>query len=255
MQPTFLPWSGYFHLMAEVDTFVFLDDVQLAKPSWQTRNRILFRGSPHFLTVPTQGSRNQFIHQTRLATEPFREKHLAFLRHAYGRHPFGQDAIELLEASYSGAALELLAPLNERFIVLAARMLKISPRFVRASSLGASGKKSDHLLRILQTLGSVEYLSPRGSLGYIEEEGILSASGIAVSYQEFTPEPYSQWGASEFVSHLSILDVIANLGPEEAAQYVRGLAPTRPGSPSVPGHSPEKRGIEPGGAARGLHSL
>ena len=28
MQPMYLPWAGYFNLIAAVDTFVFLDDVQ-----------------------------------------------------------------------------------------------------------------------------------------------------------------------------------------------------------------------------------
>ena len=40
MQPTFLPWLGYFDLMDQVDTFIFLDNVQFEKQSWQQRNRI-----------------------------------------------------------------------------------------------------------------------------------------------------------------------------------------------------------------------
>ena len=40
MQPTYLPWAGYFSLMKKVDTFVFLDSVQFERRSWQQRNRI-----------------------------------------------------------------------------------------------------------------------------------------------------------------------------------------------------------------------
>ena len=36
MQPTFLPWAGYFRLAVNVDSFVFLDDAQLSRQSWQT---------------------------------------------------------------------------------------------------------------------------------------------------------------------------------------------------------------------------
>lgn len=248
MQPTFLPWSGYFHLMAEVDTFVLLDDVQLAKPSWQTRNRILFRGSPHFLTVPTQGSRNQLICETLLAPEPFREKHLTFLRHAYARHPFGQEAISLLELAYQIPDIGRLGQLNEALIVEIARRLQVSPRLERASALGAYGKKSNHLRAILERLGSKEYLSPRGSMGYIEEEGALEAAGISVTYQDFTPSPYLQPGAPEFVSHLSILDVVANLGTQGAADYIRGRAQTEPTSSSASARPPEKRETGRGGA-------
>ena len=34
MQPTYLPWSGYFGLMQSVDVFVLLDSVQFARRSW-----------------------------------------------------------------------------------------------------------------------------------------------------------------------------------------------------------------------------
>ena len=54
MQPMYLPWAGYFNLIAAVDTFVFLDDVQLERQSWQTRNRILLGGKEVLLSVPTQ---------------------------------------------------------------------------------------------------------------------------------------------------------------------------------------------------------
>ena len=40
MQPTYLPWIGYFDLIDEADTFVFLDNVQFEKQSWQQRNRV-----------------------------------------------------------------------------------------------------------------------------------------------------------------------------------------------------------------------
>ena len=32
MQPTYLPWAGYFNLIQQTDAFVFLDDVQFSRP-------------------------------------------------------------------------------------------------------------------------------------------------------------------------------------------------------------------------------
>ena len=52
MQPTYLPWAGYFNLISSSDFFVFLDDVQFSKQSWQNRNRILIGDKMHWLTVP-----------------------------------------------------------------------------------------------------------------------------------------------------------------------------------------------------------
>ena len=40
MQPTYLPWYGYFGLIDYVDEFIFLNNVQFEKRSWQSRNLI-----------------------------------------------------------------------------------------------------------------------------------------------------------------------------------------------------------------------
>ena len=52
MQPTFLPWLGYFQLINSVDKFVFLDDVQYSKGSWHNRNQILLSGKKQWITIP-----------------------------------------------------------------------------------------------------------------------------------------------------------------------------------------------------------
>ena len=52
MQPTFLPWIGYFSMMSEVDKFVLLDDVQFERRSWQQRNKILTSNGPIWLAMP-----------------------------------------------------------------------------------------------------------------------------------------------------------------------------------------------------------
>ncbi len=51
MQPTFLPWIGYFDMIDQVDKFIFLDHVQLQKQSWQTRNRIKINDKESFINV------------------------------------------------------------------------------------------------------------------------------------------------------------------------------------------------------------
>ena len=52
MQPTFIPWAGYFGLIKLVDQFVFLDDVQFDRRSWQQRNKIFENDKASFVTVP-----------------------------------------------------------------------------------------------------------------------------------------------------------------------------------------------------------
>jgi len=71
MQPTFLPWIGYFALIHEVDTFVFLDSVQFAKRSWQQRNQIKTASGAQWITMPvaSSGLREQFIKDTLISSE------------------------------------------------------------------------------------------------------------------------------------------------------------------------------------------
>ena len=40
LQPMYLPWAGYFGLIETADIFVYYDDVQFVRRSWQRRNRI-----------------------------------------------------------------------------------------------------------------------------------------------------------------------------------------------------------------------
>ena len=61
MQPTYLPWIGYFDLIAKADIFVFLDDVQFSRRSWQQRNRVLLDGKEMMLTIPTKNKGKRTI--------------------------------------------------------------------------------------------------------------------------------------------------------------------------------------------------
>ena len=64
MQPYFLPYIGYFQLMAAVDRFVILDDVNYIKGGWINRNRLPARNGTMWLTLPLVGaSPNRIIRE------------------------------------------------------------------------------------------------------------------------------------------------------------------------------------------------
>lgn len=76
-------------LMAASDVFVFLDDMQFARRSWQSRNRILTANSELTLTVPVRKhDRDTPISAIEIDdSQAWRDKHLAAIRHAYGKRP------------------------------------------------------------------------------------------------------------------------------------------------------------------------
>ncbi len=223
MQPTYLPWAGYFHLMASVDVFVVLDDVQFEKSSWQSRNRILVRGAPAWLTVPVkrQGLARHVGEVEVQDDEAWRKRHIQTLAQTYAQHPHVHAALEVIGPVLENGAVTLLAELNRRLIATLAAGLEISARVVRSSELGVTGARSERLVRICESLGCDEYLSPQGSREYLEADGDFARSGVRLAFQEYAPAPYAQRGAMEFVSSLSIVDVLCHLGWEQTSRYVR----------------------------------
>lgn len=222
MQPTFLPWLGYFSLIESVDQFVFLDVVQFESRSWQQRNRILINNQPAWLTIPTslpQG-RSTPINRVIINLEHYSgESVLKTLRQAYGKKP-GFNYVETNILKILLTPPSHLSTLNITLIKEIAFALEIDSKFICASDLNISGRKADLLLSICKELGASTYVSPVGSKVYLEAyEGFIN-SRINLEYQDFNHPIYSQ-GSKDFISHLSILDVICNLSLETTRNLIR----------------------------------
>ena len=66
MQPTFLPSPIYLSLIYQSDNFVFLDNVQFSKQSWQQRNKIITKKSAAWITVPIKKSKFNNINEIKI---------------------------------------------------------------------------------------------------------------------------------------------------------------------------------------------
>lgn len=225
MQPTFLPWAGYFNLIAQADHFVFLDDVQLEKQSWQTRNRLLMNGQVHWVSLPIRNvSLSQRIAETEVVADArWKGKMTRSFAQTYGRHPHFRDAEEVMSRLLDFGG-RYLAEMNEMIIRFVAGRLDLAPAFYRASALPVGGARTERLLALCEHFGATEYLSPVGAADYLAEDGFAARAKAALRLQKFVPEPYKQAGSAEYVPSLSIIDVLANLGWEETRNYVcRGI--------------------------------
>ncbi len=222
MQPTYLPWAGYFNLIANSDVFVFLDDAQFQKSSWHNRNRVIVSGQPHWLTVPVRHQKlSQKINETSIDyTRPWKKKQIRLLQQAYTRYPYAGDLFELLDVLEANESA-FLSDLNIATICWLSSKLELETKVLRSSELGISGERTDRLVDILNYLGAGEYLSPIGASEYLEDDGFLDLTDISLTFQNYTPEVYTQHGAKQFFSHLSIVDVIANLGWHATREYIR----------------------------------
>lgn len=225
MQPTYLPWAGYFNLIASVGQFILLDDVQFARGTWQSKNRILLNGKAETLEVPVIKAPLQ----TRLDQiwidheKPWVDRHLSRIETAYRQAPHGAVVLDMI-GPILNARHTALVSLNAAIIRAVCQSLGLAIRLSRASELACGGKRSAHVAALCEAVGATVYFSPEGARGYLEEDDFTMRFPIELVYQTYQPQDYPQLGNKPFISHLSIIDVIAHLGPDGAAQYVRGAA-------------------------------
>ncbi len=222
MQPNYMPWSGYFNLILESDVFVFYDDVQFEKGSWQNRNRILLNGKAHWITVPAHRNElKQLIKDIRIEDGThWREKQVRVLEQTYSKHPHSKGLTEILDI-LSNITLTHLVDFDIKIIQAISKQLGIKPNFIRSSSLNIKGNRSERLIRICEHFHCDLYISPIGSKGYLEKDGNFESSTIKHTFQTFNPGPYPQYHNSDFVNQLSILDVVANLGWAQTFEYIK----------------------------------
>jgi hypothetical protein len=225
-QPTFLPWLGYFNLIASADVFVLLDTVQFEKRSWQSRNRVrTTQGDIQWLSVPVSSQpQSTSIRDIRIAPDPpgWRRKQVKTLEQHLRRTPFFEDAEALYQTVLGESTTHTsLADLNIDFIEAVSQKLGIDTRLVRCSALPVDGKRADLLLNVCQHLGATTYLSNAGSAVYLEaSRSDFSAAGVDILYQNWPHPEYVQMGHS-FISHLSCVDAIACMGGVRASAAVK----------------------------------
>lgn len=225
MQPTFLPWQGLFELVLATDRFVFLDDFQFSLQSYQQRNRLFVdRGRVDWYSVPVRKeSFRAPLNEARVsAHDRWQQKMLKRIQANYVRAPFFAEFYPWLE-SWLGAEHESLAALNLEFIGHVCELFGATTELRLSSDRPSQAQRSERVLELVRWCEADTYLSARGSFGYMFEDGIFPAPGLEVMFQDFDCRPYPQVGAAgEFVSHLSVLDALMNVGPEATLELVRG---------------------------------
>jgi hypothetical protein len=222
-QPTYLPWLGYFDLIDQVDTFVFLDTVQFERQSWQQRNRIKTPTGLQWLTVPVlfRGKLDQKICDVEIRTADFVEKHARALEVNYSRahyfKSFFPELSSILRGIQPGARL---AELNVCLLQWFMSILKINTPLMLASSMNEAGKRTGLLANICRRLGAGDYLSPIGSAEYLLSElALMNEANIETHFQHYVHPQYEQ-RFPPFIPYASIVDLVFNEG-DRAMEIIR----------------------------------
>jgi hypothetical protein len=196
--------------MGSVDHFVYLNDVQLEKQSWQTRNRIKTPDGPIWVSVQKHAKLDTTIDDTMLVQkEKWVEKHLKSIKQYYSHAEYFDEVYPVFENLLRDKAPNL-AGYNINIIEGIAARLGIKSKRYKSSKLNIAGEKCERIVKICKSLGCDHYISPNGSADYIDT-AIFDSGNITLQYQDYEHPEYTQL-YGEFVSHLSIVDYVMNEG-------------------------------------------
>jgi hypothetical protein len=212
-QPQYLPWIGYFDKMRRADVFCYLNDVQYKKNEWQNRNRIKTAQDWQWLTVPVRYRFPEKINEVRINnTIPWSKKHLQALKTNYNRAPYFKAYISIFEDIFS-REWEFVSELNIHLIERLKETLQMQAKTTTVSSeLTLREEPTDRLIDICKALGADTYLAGQGGADYMDVTR-FAENGLKVIIQEFKHPVYPQL-FKDFKSHLSIVDMLFNCGPE-----------------------------------------
>jgi WbqC-like protein family len=217
LQPSYIPWRGYFDQIRHADVFVFYDDVQYDKHGWRNRNRVKTANGGQWLTIPVAKKGNVAMHllinEMRICWDtPWNAKHWASIQQSYRKTPYFKRYVPLLEKLYASRP-EFLADFTITSTIALANELGITnTRFLRSSELSVAGTKTDRLVGILQAVGADHYISGPSARDYLEEEK-LTAAGVTLEYAEYNYPPYEQL-YPPYDPNVSILDLLFMTGPD-----------------------------------------
>lgn len=221
IQSNYIPWRGYFDMIAAVDEVIIYDDMQYTKRDWRNRNQIKTRDGLHWLTVPVlvKGRYHQKIRDTMIDGTHWAATHWRTIEVNYRAAPYFADIATWLAPVYLEEEHESLSRLNRRLLELICDYLGITTRLTNSWDYELIDGKTERLADLCRQSGATEYVSGPSAKSYVDET-VFYDMGIGLTwfdYQGF--EEYPQlWGA--FEPAVSIVDLLFNTG-QRAPNYLR----------------------------------
>jgi hypothetical protein len=210
-QSNYIPWKGYFDMIASVDVFVVYDEVQYTKNDWRNRNLIKTKNELQWLTIPVkQESLSQTICETEVFNTNWKKKHIGSLQSNYGKALFFKEFKERIFKIYELSSTSL-SEINLRFIKEICAILEIDTRIIDSRSLNLSGDKQQRLVQACQKLNADTYLSGPAAKSYIDED-FFASNQIKLEWMDYSGyKTYNQLHPP-FKHEVSIIDLIFNEG-------------------------------------------
>jgi hypothetical protein len=210
LQSNYIPWKGYFDLIAAVDEFIIYDDMQFTKNDWRNRNKIKTTRGIQWLTVPVGSCIHRRIREVSIDTA-WQVKHWKSLSQSYARANCFAETASWLEPLYLHEKHENLSAMNRRFIEEICSKLGIKTTITNSWDYALISGKTERLVDLCLQAGGTEYISGPSARCYLDQS-VFESSGIKLTWFDYSGyREYPQlWGS--FVHEVTILDLIFNCG-------------------------------------------
>lgn len=224
LQSNYIPWKGYFDLIAAVDEFILYDDMQYTRRDWRNRNKIKTPQGTVWLTVPVKvkGNYYQKIKDTEIDGSAWARTHWKSLAQHYRRAAHFKEIAAWLEPLYLERHYTHLSDLNRVFLEKICAYLGIHTKIASSSDYVLKEGKTERLADLCVQAKATEYVSGPAAKDYIVPQ-VFEDVGVALTWFDYEGyKPYPQlWG--EFTHNVSIVDLLFNCGPESAKmlRYVK----------------------------------
>ena len=214
-QPMFFPWVGFFEQIRLSDVYVHYNDVQYSKGGFTNRVQVKSREGSKWLTVPLKNLHlGQTINEIQINNQQnWRESHFELLRQCYKAAPYYAEMIKLVKNIYDhdwelldDLASASLSTVCDYFGFLENR------KFIDIKDLNIGGTSSERVLETTLKVGADTYITGHGASKYLNHD-IFENASVRVEYMDYQKTPYPQL-FGEFTPHVSILDLIVNVGKD-----------------------------------------
>jgi hypothetical protein len=225
LQSNYIPWKGYFDMIAAVDEFILYDDMQFTRRDWRNRNQIKTPQGVQWLTVPVKvrGRYHQTIRETEIDGADWAELHWKAIAQNYRRAPHFEEIAAIFEPLYRRKQYTHISALNRALIEAVCAYLGITTKISNSWDYHLIEGKTERLVDLCVQARATDYISGPAAKDYVEEER-FAESGIKLSWFNYDgyPEYPQLWG--EFTHGVSILDLLLNCG-KDSHRYMRYVGP------------------------------
>ncbi len=208
MQPYFLPYVGYFQLIAAVDKFVIYDNIQYTKKGWINRNRMLASNTEKIFTLPLEKDSDYCNIGDRYISDTYNPGKLLNQIHCtYHTAPYYKNSITLIAEIITYKEKNLYCFLKHSLLSIM-EYFNINTQIIDSSSLNIDHflKSEQKVIAIAKNLGAKNYYNPIGGINLYSSDKFW-AEGISLKFLQSSLSVYNQF-SGKFIPGLSIMDVM-----------------------------------------------